>query len=88
MMPRIQSSSPQVRRDFGHATFTEIDKNCARLVLDVYRAALGHRSVDQNPFDAYQNAFDVAAHTYSERNPGVPDKEARRAVANVICRNL
>ena len=87
-MAPMRSSSVHVRRDFGHAAPAESDENCARLVFNAFSAALRHRPVDQNPFDADQNAFDVAVRTYSERNPGLPDKEARRAVANIICRKL
>jgi hypothetical protein len=57
-------------------------------VFNAFRAALRHRRADQIPFEADQNAFDVAVRTYSERNPDVPEERARRAVANIICRKL
>jgi len=77
-----------VPRDFGQVTSAEANKNCARLVSNTFSAALRHRRVDQSPFDADQNAFDVAVCTYRERNPDVTEKEARQAVANIICRSL
>jgi hypothetical protein len=87
-MPAKRSSSPNVLRDFGRVASAQADNNCARLLFDAFSAALRHRGVDLNPFDADQNTFDVAAHTYGERNPDVPEAEVRRAVANIICRSL
>jgi len=62
--------------------------NSAQLVFNAFSAALRHRRVGQNPFDADQNAFDVAVRTYSERNPEVPEEQARGAVASIICGKL
>ena len=87
-MAAMRSSSPHVLRDFGRATFVDADKNCVRRVLNAFSSALRHRELDLNPFDADQNAFDVAARTYSEHNPDLRDEEVRRAVANIICRAL
>lgn len=87
-MPTMRSNSPHARREFGHANPAETTKDCSRLVLDAYRAALRHLCVDPNPYDSCQNAFDVAVRTYSERNLAVPDKAARQAVTDLICRNL
>ena len=84
----MRSSGPLVLRDSGDATSAEADKKCARAVFNAFRAILRHRDLDQNPLDTYQNAFDVAVRTYCERKPDVPEEEARRAVANLICRRL
>jgi hypothetical protein len=87
-MPAMRSNSPHALRQFGPGNSAETTEDCGRLVLDVYRAALRHLCVDPSPYDTCQNAFDMAVCTYSERNPGVPDKAARQAVTDLICRNL
>ena len=87
-MPAMRSNSTHVPRDFGQVTSAEANKNCARLVSNTFSAAIRHRRVDQSPFDADQNAFDVAVRTYSERNPEVPEEQARGAVASIICGKL
>jgi hypothetical protein len=84
----MRSSGRPVLRDFERGTSTSADKNCARLVFNVFSAGLGRRGVDQNLFEADQTAFDVAVRTYSKRNPDVPENDARRAVANIICCSL
>ncbi len=84
----MRSSGSLVLREFGGRAAAEATKNCARLVSNAFRAALRHRHVDQNPFDTDQHAFDMAVCTYRKRNPGVTEKEARRAVAAIICRSL
>ena len=63
-------------------------RNCAQRVLNAFSSARRHRELDLNPFDADQNAFDVAARTYREHNPELREEEVRRAVANIICRAL
>jgi len=57
-------------------------------VFNAFRATLRHRDLELNPLDICQSAFDVAVRTYGERKPDVPEEEARRAVANLICRRL
>jgi len=84
----MRSNSTQMLRDFGHASSAEAARNSAQLVFKAFSAALRHRRVDQDPFDADQNAFGVAVRTYSKRNPEVPEQLARLAVANIICRKL
>ena len=73
-MPAVRSNSAHVLRDFAHATSAKAGKKSAQLVFNAFSAALGHRRVDQRPFDADQNALDVAVRTYSKRNPDVPEE--------------
>ncbi len=72
-MPAVRSNSAHVLRDFADATSAKVSQNNAQPAFNAFSAALGHRRVDQSPFDADQNAFDVAVRTYSKRNPDVPE---------------
>jgi hypothetical protein len=48
-------------------------------VLELYAATLA-RSLNE------RNAFNAAVHLYREQSPDLPEDDARRAVANIICR--
>jgi hypothetical protein len=51
---------------------------CARLVLEVYSALMASSPNERG-------AFDAAVRTYLTHNPSLPEAEARRAVAKIIC---
>ncbi len=58
---------------------TEQDEHCARLVLAVYTAVMAS-SRNEN------GAFNAAVQTYRSENSALPEDDARRAVAQIICR--
>jgi hypothetical protein len=49
------------------------------LVLGTYEGILA-RSLNE------RNAFEAAVRSYRSQSPGLPEEDARRAVANIICR--
>jgi hypothetical protein len=55
------------------------DAHCTRLVLAVYTAVIASSRNDRG-------AFDAAVETYRTEKSDSTDVEARRAVAEIICR--
>ena len=58
---------------------TEQEEHCARLVLAVYTAVMASSRNEQG-------AFNAAVQTYRSENSDLPEDDARRAVAQIICR--
>ena len=59
------------------AVTTEESRNV--LVLDAYQTTLA-RSLNE------RNAFEAAVRVYRDGDPDLAEEDARRAVANIICR--
>jgi hypothetical protein len=53
--------------------------HCTRLVLAVYTAVMASSRNEGN-------AFNAAVQTYRSENPDAAEDDARRAVAEIICR--
>jgi hypothetical protein len=58
---------------------TDQAEHCARLVLAVYTAVMASSRNEQG-------AFNAAVQTYRSENSDLPEEDARRAVAQIICR--
>jgi hypothetical protein len=58
---------------------TEQEEHCARLVLAVYTAVMASSRNEQS-------AYNAAVQTYRSENSDLPEENARRAVAQIICR--
>ena len=58
---------------------TDAAEHCARLVLAVYTAVMASSRNEQG-------AFNAAVQTYRGENSDLPEEDARRAVAQIICR--
>ncbi len=54
------------------------DEHCARLVLAVYTAVIASSRNESG-------AFNAAVQTYRSENSDLPEEDARRAVAQIIC---
>ena len=72
-------ASPYLLDEPDKIRSTDDAEHCARLVLAVYTAVMASSRNEQG-------AFNAAVQTYRGENLDHPEEEARRAVAEIICR--
>ena len=72
-------ASPYLIEEPDKLGSTAEEAHCARLVLAVYTAVMAS-SRNEN------GAFNAAVQTYRSENSALPEDDARRAVAQIICR--
>ena len=71
-------SSPYLIGELDKISSDDGQLNCVGLVLDVYTAIVASSRSERS-------AFDAAVETYRTHNPDLPEKDARLAVARIIC---
>ncbi len=69
--PDVIGEPVQIGSDYNEA-------HCTRLVLAVYTAVMASSRSERG-------AFDAAVETYRTEKSDLPEEEARRAVAQIIC---
>jgi hypothetical protein len=72
-------ASPDVLQEPDRIGATDAAEHSARLVLAVYTAVMASSRNDGN-------AFNAAVQTYRSENSDRSEEDARRAVAEIICR--
>ena len=72
-------ASPDVLQEPDKIGSTYAEQHSARLVLAVYTAVMASSRNEGN-------AFNAAVQTYRSENSDLSEEDARRAVAEIICR--
>jgi hypothetical protein len=72
-------ASPDVIDEPAQIDADDNEAHCSRLVLAVYTAVMASSRNERG-------AFDAAVETYRNEKSDLPEEEARRAVAEIICR--
>ncbi len=71
-------ASPYIISEPDKIGSTDEDEHCVRLVLAVYTAVMASSRNESG-------AFNAAVQTYRSENSDLPEEDARRAVAQIIC---